>query len=172
VIAGLVLVAVLSAQARPDVLIALARDGWAAARAAAPLGGSPESVAPPRRLVAEIDQTTEGTIWQLHGAYAHALIAAAVAAAQDEHGEMDVHLLHARSLSDRLKTSTYTAQWPKPIDDAEGELFLEVDRYADAARAFQRAGNVAAACDAYRLVAKAMDGEAVREANAFLKRCP
>jgi hypothetical protein len=169
--AVLVLAVTLAAQSRPDVLVALARDGWAAARAATRAGGSPESLAPARRDLAEIEKLTQGTVWQLQGEYARALIAAAMAAAQNEHGELDLQLSHARSLSERLATSAYPARWPVAIDDAEGELYLAVYRFGDAARAFRRAGKVREACDAYRQAAKVMTEGAIDEATAYLKTC-
>lgn len=169
--AAVVLALTLTAQTRPEVLIALARDGWIAARAAQLNGGTEESIAPPRRHVAEIEKLTQGTIWHVHGEYARALIAAALAAAQGEHGELDLQLVHARSLSDRLATSSYPAQWPATIDDAEAELYLAVYRFSDAARAFHRAGKVRDACDAYRKAATAETGSAVDEANTYLKTC-
>jgi hypothetical protein len=155
----------------PDGLIKLARDGWTTARTAAVAGGSPQSLTLARRVVAEIEKTTQGTVWHLQGEYARAIIAAAIAAAQNEHGELDLQLVHARELSDRLTTSAYPARWPLPITDAEGELYLAVHRYTDAARAYRRGGNVEAACDAYRRAAKAMTGEPLEEARQYLKSC-
>ena len=169
--AAVVLVLTLAAQARPDVLIALARDGWAAARAAARHGGSAESLAPARRNVAEIEKVTQGTLWHLQGEYAGAVIAAAMAAAQNEHAELDLQLAQARSLSDRLTTSAYPAQWPVTIDDGEAELYLAVYRFTDAARAFRRGGKVREACAAYQQAARAETGAAADEASAYLKTC-
>lgn len=169
--AVVVLAVTLTAQARPEVLIALARDGWRSARAAAEHGGSPESLAPARRDLAEIEKLTQGTVWHVHGEYARALIAAAIAAAQNEHGELDLQLAHARGLSERLTTSSYPAQWPVVIDDAESELYLAVYRFAEAARAFHRAGKLREACSAYREAANKETGAAVEEANAYLKTC-
>lgn len=161
----------LAGQSSPDVLVALARDGWAKARAAAPHGGSPESVAPARRDIADIEKLTEGTLWHLQGEYARTLIAAAIAAAQNEHAELELQLAHARSLSERLTTSTYPARWPLTIDEAEGELYLALFRYVDAGRAFARAGRTAEACHAYRQAAKLMTTKAIDEARAYLKTC-
>jgi hypothetical protein len=196
VLASVVLAAI-GAQPRPDDLVSLARDGWRSARAAAQYGGAPPHLAEANRILAAIDKMTVGTIWHVHGAYAHSLIAAAMAAAQDENAEMDLHLVHARSLADRLTTSAYPAQWPCEIDEAEGELWLEVDRYADALRAFRRAvehgtshravwlglarsaaraGETAVACGGYRRVAQMPDDAspdtARTEASEYLKRCP
>jgi hypothetical protein len=120
-----------------------------------------------------------------------------MAAAQDENAEMDLHLLHARSLAERLATSAYPAQWPCEIDEAEGELWLEVHRYADALRAFRRAveggashrsiwlglarsaarsGETALACSGYRRVVQMPDDTSPdtprAEASEYLKRCP
>jgi hypothetical protein len=170
-VAVFLLVIALMSQTRPDVLIALARDGWAAARAAAQQGGTVESLAPARRDAAEIEKLTQGTLWHLQGEYARALISAAIAAAQNEHGELDLQLAHARSMSERLATSTYPARWPLAIDEAEGELYLSVYRYADAARAFVRAGKTRDACDAYRRAAKVMTGAAAEEATRYLTTC-
>jgi hypothetical protein len=169
---AVVLTLILAAQARPDVLIALARDGWSAARAAAKHGGSPDSLAPAQRTLVEIEKVTQGTLWHLQGDYARAVIAAAMAAAQNEHGELDLQLAHARTIADRLTTSAYPAQWPLAIGDAEGELYLAVYRYADAGRAYRRAGKLAAACDAYRRGAKVMTGAELDEAKQFLTTCP
>ena len=170
---AVVLAVTLSAQQPvPEVLIALARDGWTKARAAAEQGGAPESLAPVRKTLEELEQLTQGTLWHLQGEYARAVIAAAIAAAQNEHGELDLQLAHARGLSDRLVTSAYPARWPLAINEAEAELYLAVYRYADAARAFRRAGNIAAACDAYRRGEHTLTGEPRNEARAFLKTCP
>jgi hypothetical protein len=186
-----------ASQPRPHDLVNLAAEGWRSARAAARFGGAPAHLVEPRRILVAIDQMTMGTVWQLHGAFAHSLIAAAMAASQDENAEMDLHLAHARSLSERLATSAYPAQWPCDIDEAEGELWLEVDRYADALRAFGRAiergstrpavwlglarsaarsGDTTLACRGYqRLVEMPHDtfGDPSRtEASEYLKRCP
>jgi hypothetical protein len=117
----------------------LARDGWQHARAAAPAGGTAESVAPAARAVAELDKLITSSKWPLQATYARSLVAAAIAAAQDERAEMSLHLRHAREISERLSTSALPAMWPFPIDEAEGELRFEVDEYAEAMAAFQRA---------------------------------
>jgi hypothetical protein len=190
------LIGVLTAAQPPAMLATLAVDGWTAARSAAAQGGSPDSLARAKSLVTQLDALVSGTPWRLQGDYAHALIAAAMAASQDENAEMDLQLTHARSLSERLQGSTYPAQWPLPIDEAEGELWFEVDRYADAVVAFRRAvqrpnarsaawlglarsaarlQDLSAACDAYRRWKGTAAGSSVAdvaEADAYLKRCP
>ena len=169
--AAMLLLAVVVAQP-PATLATLANEAWKVARAAAAEGGSPSSLARARSLLAEIDALTATTPWRLQGEYAHALVAAAMAASQDENAEMDLQLTHARALSERLQTSTYPAKVPLTIDEAEGELYLEVDRYLDAGRAFRRAANLEAACDAYRRVTTATPSAARDEVSEFLKRCP
>jgi hypothetical protein len=195
--AALFVLAVLTAAQPPATLATLAIDGWAAARSAAAEGGSAQSLARARSLLTRLDALVTGTPWRLQGEYAHALIAAAMAASQNENAEMDLHLTHARALSDRLQTSAYPALWPVGIDEAEGELWLEVDRYADALAAFRRAvgqpnaqstawlglarsaarmNDQAAACDAYRRwaagAANASGPPEMAEATEYLKRCP
>jgi hypothetical protein len=189
-------VAVLTAAQPPATLATLAVDGWTAARSAAAEGGSAQSLARARSLLTQLDALVTGTPWRLQGEYAHALIAAAMAASQDENAEMDLYLTHARALSERLQTSSYPAQWPVPIDEAEGELWLEVDRYADAVVAFRRAvqhpnargatwlglarsaarlNDTSAACDGYRRWKQMEAAPSVAdttEADAYLKHCP
>jgi hypothetical protein len=197
VVIAVVVAVAIGAQPRPDDLVGLARDGWRSARAAAQYGGAPPHLAEAIRILAAIDKMTVGTVWHVHGAYAHSLIAAAMAAAQDENAEMDLHLLHARSLADQLTTSAYPAQWPCEIDEAEGELWLEVHRYADALRAFRRVvergtsqrsvwlglarsaartGETALACRGYQRVVQMVDDTSPdtsrAEASEYLKRCP
>ncbi len=193
----IVMLAAFAAQPRPDDLVKLADEGWRSARAAAQYGGAPPHLAEAHRILAAIDQMTMGTVWHVHGAYAHSLIAAAMAAAQDENDEMDLHLAHARSLADRLTTSAYPAQWPCDIDEAEGELWLEVHRYADALRAFRRAvdrgsaqrgvwlglartaartGDTALACRGYSRILQMPHDASVdvarTEASDYVKQCP
>jgi tetratricopeptide (TPR) repeat protein len=126
---------------QPDVreMARLAQQGWQQARAAATAAGSPESLVPARETVALLDKLEPQTKWPLQLAYARTLIAAAIAASQDERAEMSLQLEHARALSERLKTSAWPATSPLPIDEAEGELRLEVDEYAEAMTAFERA---------------------------------
>lgn len=183
----------LAAQPELDDIARLARVGWDAARAAAKGGGSAESLAPANRVLAQLDKIIETTRWPLQGTYARSLVAAAVAAAQEERAEMEVHLTHARDLSARLGTSAYPAEWPMRFDEAAGELWLEVDEYAEALKAFQRAvaqrpqpaswlglarsaarlRDTARACVAYKEVAGSALAEAdLQEARDYVARCP
>jgi hypothetical protein len=98
------------------------------------------------------------------------VLRAAIAAAQDERDEMQLYLTHARTLAESLRLARDARPWPLPIELVEGELWLEVDRFAEAREAFARVGDpslasrvalgaghvlerlsdVPAACEAYR----------------------
>ncbi|MGE3491824.1 MAG: hypothetical protein AB7N29_17590 [Vicinamibacterales bacterium] len=141
-----------------------AMEGWLAARALAPRGGALELLGPVNVRLKELDSLPGQA-----ARYADVAIRAAVSAAQDERDELDVFLAHARDLSDTMALTGSPAQWPLPIDELAGELWLEVDRYTEArdayrravslkptanaliglARASDRLGDVAAACAAY-----------------------
>jgi tetratricopeptide (TPR) repeat protein len=129
----------------------------------------------------------------LQGTYARSLVAAAMAAAQDERAEMELHLTHARDLSARLETSAYPAAWPRPFDEAAGDLWLEVEEYAEALDAYQRAvlrnpqssswlglarsaarlQETSRACEGYRQVMRVSSSAAeVQEAREYVARCP
>lgn len=193
VLAAMCCSVVLAAQPREDPIVRLATEGWNAARMAAPRGGSAESLAPASRALVELDKAIEQSRWRLQGTYARSLVAAAMAAAQDERAEMEVHLTHARDLAARLETSAYPAEWPMPFDEAAGELWLEVDDYKEALKAFQRAvarnpdskswlglarsaarvGDTARACDGYRQVARFdVSEQDQQEAREYIARCP
>jgi tetratricopeptide (TPR) repeat protein len=182
-----------AAQPESDAIVRLARSGWEAARLAARSGGSAEDLAPAAKLLAELDTVVSESRWRLQGIYARSLVAAAMAAAQDERGELEVHLTHARDLSARLETSAYPAEWPMPIDEAAGELWLEVEEYAEALPAFQRAvarkptplawlglarsaarlADTTRACDGYRHVLQlSSTATEMQEAREYIARCP
>lgn len=110
-------------------------EAWGAARAAAPLGGSPEALAAPRERLAVLSALPGGDAV----AYASAAVTAAMAAAQDERPEMGLYLEQARALALRLSALGTPALWPLPIDELEGELWLEVDRYGEGCAAYRRA---------------------------------
>lgn len=180
-------------QPEGDPIVKPALVGWEAARLAARNGGSPEALAPAAKALAELDAAIEISRWRLQGSYARALVAAAMAAAQDERAELEVHLTHARDLSDRLDTSAYPAELPKRFDEAAGELWYEVEEYAEAVKAFElvvarrptraawlglarsaaRLDDAVRACAGYRQVAQIAESDAERdEARAYLTRCP
>jgi len=133
-IAGALLVGLLAQAADPVERIAAA--GWAAARALAAKGGALDQLGPVNRRLKELD----GIPNNLDARYAEVAIRAAVCAAQDERDEMSVFLTHARALSDQMVlANTGPAKWPLPIDEIEGELWLQVDRYQESRDAYQRA---------------------------------
>jgi tetratricopeptide (TPR) repeat protein len=182
----------LIAQPDGDPIVQHARAGWKAARAAANSGGSPESLAPAAQALAELDKAIESSRWRLQGEYARSLVAAAIAAAQDERAEVEVRLIHAEELAERLESSAYPAEVPEGIDEAAGELWLEVDEYAEALKAYERvvarqpsaaawlglarsaAGlkDSTRACVAYRQLLALSTAEAEqKEARDYLARC-
>ena len=72
--------------------------------------------------------------------YAEIAIRAAVSAAQEEREELGVLLAHARDLSNQMGIGGGTPpEWPLPIDELEGELWFEVDRFAESRDAYERA---------------------------------
>lgn len=113
--------------------------GWVAARAAVKAGGAPDSLVDARDAVQHLEKLGARPEWRVESEYARVAITAAMAAAQDERGEMQIYLAHARGLADRLALTGVTPRWPLPIDVLEGDLWLEVDRYDEARAAFQRA---------------------------------
>jgi hypothetical protein len=166
-----------------------ALEGWDRARAAAKTGGASESIAPVAGALSALTALKNRDL--AHEAeYASTLIRAAIAAAQDERPELELLLTHARDLGERLHQRGRPALWPRPFNLAAGELWLEVDRFADARNAFARAvrsepsaaalvglarassrlGDVASACDAYRQVSAGAP-VLVDEARAFLVQC-
>ena len=148
-----------------DPVERIAAAGWAAARALAAKGGAIDQLGPVNRRLKELDKIPNN----LNARYAEVAIRAAVSAAQDERDEMSVFLIHARALSEQMVLArTGPAKWPLPIDELEGELWLEVDRYQESRDAYQRAtatggarvwiglarasdrlGQTKAACEAY-----------------------
>lgn len=149
----------------------LAQEGWLAARALAPIGAPRDRLGPVNRVLQQLD----ALISREAARYADAAIRAALAAAQEERDEMAVYLAHARDLSNQMALSTSSARWPLPIDELEGELWFEVDRFQDAREAYERAtkatgsprawlglarvtrrfGDTPAACAAYKRIATA-----------------
>ena len=167
-----------------------AATGWLEARAVASAAGAEEVLGPARAAVQALAALASRSTWRVQNEYARAAITAAIAAAQDERPEMSVYLVHARSLSERLLLAGEHAEWPLPIDELEGELWLEVDRYTEARDAYQRAVETApsasaltglgrvhdrlddhrAACDAFRRALTTATGSLAEEARTYLAR--
>lgn len=120
-------------------LAALALRGWIEARALASGGGAIDLQGPVRRTLGELDALAADSPYLLDIEYAVTCIRAAIAAAQDERPEMELLLAHARDLAERLAARDRRALWPRPFNIAAGELWFEVDRFADALAAYERA---------------------------------
>ena len=131
----------------------IAMEGWVAARAIAPKGGALELLGPVNVRLKELDE-----IPRMSARYAETAIRAAVSAAQEERDEMALLLEHARSLSDLIGLGGGTpAEWPLPIDELEGELWLEVDRFPEARDAYDRATKLKPTPNAWIGLARSAD---------------
>jgi len=151
----LLLIAVVMATLSQDVdreVQRAAMEGWGAARALAPKGGALELLGPVNLRLRALDGLPGNA-----ARYADAAIRAAVSAAQEEREEMAVFLAHARDLSDTMALAGAPAQWPLPVDEMEGELRLEVDQYAEARDAYQRATKLKPTANAWIGLARASD---------------
>lgn len=153
----LVLLLVVVAQDRPVIATEqevrrIAMEGWLAARAVAPKGGALDLLGPVNVRLKELDGLANTS-----ARYAEIAIRAAVSAAQEERDEMGLLLEHARDLSRQMALAGSPAQFPIPIDELEGELWLEVDRFETARDAYQRATEVSPSPNAWIGLARASD---------------
>lgn len=163
----LVLMAVMLATLGQDVdrdVQRLAMEGWVAARELAPKGGALELLGPVNVRLRALDGLPGPA-----ARYAEVAIRAAVSAAQEERDEMEVFLAHARDLSDAMALAGAPAQWPLPIDELAGELWLEVDRYPEARDAYLRATRAKPTANAWIGLARASDrlGDLVTACGAY-----
>jgi hypothetical protein len=143
----------------------IAMEGWRAARAIAPKGGALELLGPVNVRLKELDE-----IPGMPARYAETAIRAAVSAAQEERDEMALLLEHARSLSELMGLGGGTpAEWPLPIDELEGELWLEVDRFPEARDAYERATKLRPTPNAWIGLARSADklGDRVTACRAY-----
>jgi tetratricopeptide (TPR) repeat protein len=111
--------------------------GLLAARAAYKDGGTAASLAPTRLAIAAIDARADRA--PAFAAMARAVLLAAAAAAQSERDEMALHLEQALRLE---AVQVEAGQKPLPVataHDVAGDLWLQVHRYDDARRAYERA---------------------------------
>lgn len=116
---------------------------WGEARRLALTGGAPTALGPVLELLdqlAAVDLGGDADLARVRQ-LADAVVRAAVAAAQDERDEMSLYLTHAQGLAEALRLARREVRWPLPLELAAGELWLEVDRYAEARDAFERAAD-------------------------------
>ena len=150
-----VLIAVLLTALGQDVdreVQRVAMEGWTAAREVAAKGGALELLGPVNLRLKSLDALPGPA-----ARYADVAIRAAVSAAQEERDELAVFLAHARDLSATMALTGAPAQWPVPIDELEGELWLEVDRYTEARDAYLRATKLKPGANAWIGLARASD---------------
>jgi hypothetical protein len=142
----------------------LATEGWSAARALAPKGGALELLGPVNLRLRALD-ALPGTAAR----YAEVAIRAAVSAAQEERDEMALFLAHAADLSNTMALVGAPAQWPLPIDELAGELWLEVDRYSESRDAYLRATKIKPTANAWVGLARASDrlGDMIGACSAY-----
>lgn len=187
-LAALLLFQSSSAPAADRDLQRIATEGWRAARALAPKGGALELLGPVNASLKQLDE-----IPTTSARYAEVAIRAAVSAAQEERDEMALFLEHARALSQQMTIAGSPPKWPLPIDELEGELWFEVDRFPEARAAFERAtktaptpngwiglarsadklGDVVAACRAYTAVkgTTGLPSSVDLEVSVYLLKC-
>ena len=167
-IAFILIAALLSQQAKPvpesDVQ-RIAMAGWRAAREIAPKGGAVDLLGPVNARLKELD-----AIPNMSARYAEIAIRAAVSAAQEEREEMGLLLAHARDLSNQMGIGGGTPpEWPLQIDELEGELWFEVERFTESRDAYQRAARQRGTPNAWIGLARAADklGDTVTACRAY-----
>jgi hypothetical protein len=132
-----VLLAIVALQApAPDVETVYMK-GWEAARSAFLVGGTAEALAPVREAIAALDRVAAGG----HGPaeIARYVLLAAADAAQEERDEMELFLEHAVALEKRQLDARQAAAPGITAHEAAGDLWLQVRRYEDAQKAYERA---------------------------------
>ncbi len=142
----------------------IAMEGWTSARAMAPKGGAVELLGPVNLRLKQLDEFPN-----MSARYAETALRAAIAAAQEEREEMKLLLDHARSLSEQMAIGAAPAQWPLAIDEMEGELWFEVDRFVEARDAYERATKLKATPNAWIGLARTSDrlGDTVSACRAY-----
>ena len=110
--------------------------GWGAARDAYAAGGSPVSLAPVTEAIARLDMLATGAG---PAQIAAAVLRAAAAAAQSERDEMAVLIEHAIGLEALQLAANQPGAPVLTAHEAAGDLWLQVHRYEEARRAYERA---------------------------------
>jgi hypothetical protein len=118
-------------------LPALYLRGWMAARDAYRFGGSPESLAPVRKVLEDLDALPPDAAGEAE--IARFVLRAAMAAAQSERDEMSLLIEHAINLEARRRAASLPGAPVITAHEAAGDLWLQVYRYEDARRAYTRA---------------------------------
>lgn len=112
--------------------------GIVSARAAWP-GGRPEQVADARFAVQQLESLAGPTAQGRRADVRRTSVLAAIAAAQEERDELTLLLTHATFLDDQLRGSGVADDPLLAVDELTGDLWLQVDRYEDAMRAYGQA---------------------------------
>jgi len=168
VIAFILIAALFAQQAKPvpeNDVQRIAMAGWKAAREIAPKGGAVDLLGPVNARLKELD-----AIPNMSARYAEIAIRAAVSAAQEEREEMGLLLAHARDLSNQMGIGGGTPpEWPLAIDELEGELWFEVDRFTESRDAYERAAKQRGTPNAWIGLARAADklGDTVTACRAY-----
>jgi len=111
--------------------------GLVAARQAYPFGGSPQSIAPVERALAELD--TEPLRSAGETQVVRFVLQAAIAAAQSEREEVSLLIEHAIDLEAQRRSAGLSGAPVVSAVEIAGDLWLQVHRYDDARRAYTRA---------------------------------
>jgi tetratricopeptide (TPR) repeat protein len=134
----------LAAALVPDQVPASDRDtawlawGLAHARLAWP-GGRGDHMRRAREAAAVLDDAASRRGRSTRTEVRHLAVRAAMAAAQEERDEMAVILARARSVDDLLVQAGLGADPIVALPELEGDLWLQVSRFADAVDAYRRA---------------------------------
>jgi hypothetical protein len=124
---------------QPDVA-AVYGNGMKAARDAYSQGGSEESLAPVREAMAALAAIGGGAPGPAE--IARLVLAAAAAAAQSEREEMGAFLTHATEMEVLQLAAGQPGAPGISALEAAGDLWLQVHRYEDARRAYERAAAI------------------------------
>jgi hypothetical protein len=111
--------------------------GLVAAREAYRFGGSPESIAPVERALAEMD--TEPLRSAGETQIVRFVLQAAIAASQSEREEVALLVEHAIDLETQRRSVGLAGAPVVAAVEVAGDLWLQVHRYEDARRAYMRA---------------------------------